>query len=80
MKHPLHRLISVVLLLALASSLFPASAAQASVKIGDQLFPRFLMQWHRHKRVMSSNCFPTVPSVKRSFFRLASRLTAIIIS
>ena len=38
MKHPLHRLISVVLLLALASSLFPASAAQASVKIGDQLF------------------------------------------
>ena len=38
MKHPLHRLISAVLLLTLASSLFPASAAQASVKIGDQLF------------------------------------------
>ena len=38
MKRPLHRLISAVLLLTLASSLFPVSAAQASVKIGDQLF------------------------------------------
>ena len=38
MKQPLHRLISAVLLLILASFLFPASAAQASVKIGDQLF------------------------------------------
>lgn len=38
MKLALHRLISAILLLTLASSLFPVSAAQASVKIGDQLF------------------------------------------
>lgn len=38
MKHPVLRLLSIVLLLTLTSSLFPALAAEASVKIGDQLF------------------------------------------